>query len=524
VGAKRRYLAAFVGGLVFFIPALNWIRVAHPMMMLFAWPGLSVACALFWPLALLLLRKLDRLQLPFAVTLPVVWVGLDYLRAHFPTGFPFLKAIGAHQLSGFGWYFLGYPMHDFTALTQAADLGGVYLISVAVAAINGAIADWLYRAGAVRSALRWSPDVVPALRPSILIASIGSLVLPLLLIGYGLARLDHAPFTAGPRIAAIQGNLAQDDKIIRGEQAEGVTETPLQREYFPIADEAVRPKPVPDLIIWPETCFPYDWVEITDPAGAPQADLDYARVVRQTLGTFTRKRFGTANLFGLNAIEWKHGRGHKSNSALLINADGSVGGRYDKIHLVPFGEYVPLREQFPWLQVFTPYKHDYSCTPGESWTRFPLVTDRGTFHFGVLICYEDSDPYLARQYNPASGRGHAVDFLVNISNDGWFNGTEEHEQHLAICRYRAIESRRSVVRAVNMGISAVIDPDGRIIALPGDGRWANAKKVAGVVRAEVPVDSRESVYARVGDWVPAMLWAMLALGLLAGRLKRASRG
>ena len=94
----------------------------------------------------------------------------------------------------------------------------------------------------------------------------------------------------------------------------------------------------------------------------------------------------------------------------------------------------------------------------------------------MLICYEDTDPYAGPAVHPATGRGPGVDFLVNISNDGWFDGTEEHEQHLAICRFRAVEARRSVVRAVNMGISAVIDPDGRVVALPVEESWAESKK------------------------------------------------
>ncbi|HEX4609900.1 MAG TPA: nitrilase-related carbon-nitrogen hydrolase, partial [Urbifossiella sp.] len=116
---------------------------------------------------------------------------------------------------------------------------------------------------------------------------------------------------------------------------------------------------------------------------------------------------------------------------------------------------------------------------------------------------------------PAAGEP-AVNFLVNISNDGWFDGTEEHEQHLAICRFRAVECRRAVVRAVNMGISAVIDPDGRVVALPGP-TWASSKKVQGIVAAAVPLDDRESAYARFGDWVPAAGWVVIALGVLFGR-------
>jgi apolipoprotein N-acyltransferase len=108
---------------------------------------------------------------------------------------------------------------------------------------------------------------------------------------------------------------------------------------------------------------------------------------------------------------------------------------------------------------------------------------------------------------------------VNISNDGWFDGTEEHEQHLAICRFRAVEARRSIVRAVNMGISAVIDGDGRVVALPGDS-WAKSKKMHGVVRAAVPLDTRGSFYAATGDWVPLGCWAFVAAGLVTLRLRR----
>src|SRR5260370_39296723 len=103
------------------------------------------------------------------------------------------------------------------------------------------------------------------------------------------------------------------------------------------------------------------------------------------------------------------------------------------------------------MNKLAPYDFDYSITPGTVQTRFRL----GKHHFGVFICYEDTDPYLARQYVRQDGGEPTADFLVNISNDGWFDGSSEHEQHLAICRFRAVECRRSVARAVNMGISGI---------------------------------------------------------------------
>src|SRR5262249_40290951 len=172
--------------------------------------------------------------------------------------------------------------------------------------------------------------------------------------------------------------------------------------------------------------------------------------------------WGTDALLGLNSrVLMDEKKSKRYNSAVLVRRDGEVAGRYDKIHRVPFGEYVPFRESLPWMNAFAPYDFDYSVQPGEQMTRFTL----GQYHFGVLICYEDTDPYLARQYM-RPGDEPMADFLVNISNDGWFDGTAEHEEHLAICRFRAVECRRSVARSVNMGISAVIDGNGRGLGPP----------------------------------------------------------
>jgi apolipoprotein N-acyltransferase len=185
------------------------------------------------------------------------------------------------------------------------------------------------------------------------------------------------------------------------------------------------------------------------------------------------------------------------------------------MHLVPFGEYIPFGESLPFLRRFSPYPYEYSCRAGEQWTRFRFADRQGrSWSFGCLICYEDTDPDLARQYVAEE----PVDFLVNISNDGWFRCTEEHEEHLAICRFRAIECRRSVVRAVNMGISAVIDPQGRVIALPA-AEWEQSKGVEAVVSAAVPVSRQAALYPQVGDSLVAVLaglW-LAALVLLRRR-------
>jgi apolipoprotein N-acyltransferase len=492
VSRRQRYLAAYLGGFIFSTLATQWVRVAHPMMYA-SWAALSLVLPLFWVLALDLIRRLDRLGLPLAVAVPTVWVALEYLRMHFPTGFPFLQPLGLYQMVGFGWYFLGYTQHANVWLIQIADLGGVYAVSVVVAAVNGAIADWVWRSASASLPRRTR------------IATIGVAALVVGSVGYGVVCLQHPEFTPGPRVAAIQGSVPQYEKNRKG--------VSLAEVYGRLHRQAVRSSPRPDLIVWPETCFADDWIEVA-PGEVPSEQ--FARLARECQTWFREHPVGIPTLLGLNGLEWSGGRAWKYNSAVLLTAAGEKLARYDKMHLVPFGEYVPFKETLPWMATFTPYTHDYSCRPGEQWTRFAFTAANGQpYRFACLICYEDSDPYIARHYVADD----PVDFLVNISNDGWFDGTEEHEQHLAICRFRAVETRRSVVRAVNMGISAVIDPDGRVIALPG-ASWSQSKQVEGVVSEVVPLDRRESGYARLGDWVPAGCWAVVLLGLVGSRWRQ----
>lgn len=542
VSTKRRYFAAYLGGVTFFALAAQWVRVAHPMMY-WSWLGLAVVMPLFWLPALAILRRLNGLGVPLAVSVPVAWVALEYVRMHFPTGFPFMKHVGAYQMIGFGWYFLGYTQHAFTPLIQIADVGGVYAVSFVVGAVNGALTDATFRwlAPALKGRTEGPGGASPS-RPPARAGLAFALALVTASLGYGFYRLGHPAFTDGPMVAAIQGNMGQNEKMNASNR--------LLQSYYALHVLAFKDRPGgPDLIVWPETCQPIDWCEIVPGADQSEIPADFRKGWAISQDELLDRGWGVPVLFGLNGREWDGQNQWKYNSALLIKPvpkpdpglakpDDPVirrsvaAGRYDKMHLVPFGEYVPLGDELPFMKVFTPYKHDYACRPGERWTRFPLAARDGrTFTFACLICYEDSDPYLARQYVASE----PVNFLVNISNDGWFDGTEEHEQHLAICRFRAVEARRSVVRSVNMGISGVIDPDGRVVALPRlavhDGStvtlneqpqrgWAESKKVEGVVSAAVPIDSRTSLYATLGDWVPALCWLVALLGAIAGLVRR----
>ncbi len=429
-----------------------------------------------------------------------------------------MKWIHCHQYAGFGWYFLGYSQHAFNLFIQAADMGGVYLISASVASVNGAVAEWLLRLPFVRTVYNLPARPVERgyTREFVATAAAGFTVTALLT--YGLIRSQHPPFEDGPRVAAIQADVGQDDKM-------GDVRALFERYNRLCLGVTSRA----DLVVWPETCYPFGRysVEMGAESSMPEGyakEMEFSQKLLKAAAVGNGPEgvgvtWRTNVLLGLNGYEWNGKRVVPSNTALLVDRDGAEQGRYDKMHLVPFGEYVPFRETFPWLQKFTPYTHDYSCRPGESFTRFPLYVGDRKYTFGVLICYEDSDPSLARQYALPDGDEKPVDFLVNISNDGWFKGTEEHEGHLAICRFRAIEARRSVIRAVNMGISAVIDSDGKVVETPA-GTWATSKKIDGYVMRKMPIDTRGSYYADLGDWLPAMCWGLILLGWIMGAARR----
>jgi apolipoprotein N-acyltransferase len=551
------YLSAWLGGLAFFGASLQWLRVADWRMMCFAWPGLALYCSFYFPLALFFLRFLDRrTRLPLPLTLPAVWTALEFCRS----------TLGG----GFSWYLLGYAQHDFLPVIQIADLTGVYGVSFLVAAVNGLLFEVLYGRRWFRR-LFAGPDAPPrGGRVALLVQGVAVVSLLLAALAYGEWRLRQDAFAPGPRLALLQGNVPQQirNDINRADVMAG--------HFIDLCDLAKDQQP--DLIVWPETSLPGLWQEVAAdvPPGTAPPEWKAREEDSHDLAAEVKKRWGGNVLLGRDAAVYEaDGRTRKYNSAVLIDRDGRPAGRYGKIHCVPFGEYVPLRDVLPIMEKLAPYDDaDYSVCPGRDTTHFPLDAGaKGGYTFGVVICYEDADPERARPYAGGDGRP-PVDFLLNISNDGWFDGTCEHDQHLAICRFRAVECRRSVARAVNMGISAVIDGNGRVLRphpveggptwegrttpLPDDSpearaekrrraelfpdehgpalwaaaaggeelpvsEWAKYKKVAGVLLADVPLDRRESLYARWGDWLPWACWAALAGCVLFALVRRVKR-
>jgi apolipoprotein N-acyltransferase len=476
-----------------------------------------------------------------------VWVALEFVRCHFLTGFP--------------WYLLAHTQHNWLTMIQVTDLGGVFLVSLLVAAVNAIAFDIAYQFVDVRRWFNQSELAVERRYASVEVLNRGpfadwpfrrNLILEmvavvLLLLGtyaYGVACLRHDRFATGPTVCLLQSNI--DQRLREGiggmkdpDQAFQTVES-IYSELCVRATTNIQPKP--DLVIWPETSFPSPWFDIAADVPAENVPTDWrdaSLLIRKNLHDIGAKHTKVPHLLGVNSyILEADGKRHHYNSALLLNAKGEVEpNRFDKIHRVPFGEYIPLKDWLPFLAALSPYEGDFGVKPGEKMTRFEIKK----YRFGVLICYEDTDPFLARRYVEDNADGPPVDFLVNISNDGWFDGSAEHEEHLAVSRFRAIECRRSMVRAVNMGVSAVIDPNGRVMKpvfyegsdapLKGtdkpsppvfilkeeNGRvpslqladWKHFKKRQMVIAASVPIDNRASLYSMTGDVLPITCWAAL---------------
>jgi apolipoprotein N-acyltransferase len=530
------FLSALLGGLVLFVPVLQWMRFADPRMII-TWVLLAIYCALFVAAGIALLRFLDRrTRLPLALTVPLVWTALEFLRAHFLGGFP--------------WYFLGHSQHNCLPLIQVADLAGVYAITFLLAAVNAVLFEWLFALGWFRRCLLLTEGRQTSWR----LPAVSTAAAALLLGGtlaYGFWRLGQENFSPGPRVALLQGNIPQHIRNVSSNgddpnQPDAATQ--MFKHYEALTWLAKYQEPIPDLIVWPETCYPDDWYMFAPDVPPEKEPVDWKKWTAgsdEMAHTVTRA-WPTHLLLGLNTrVMGADGKVRRYNSSVLLRPDASFAGRYDKIHLVPFGEYVPLREWLPWMNALSPYDFDYSVTPGEQQTRFAV----GDYHFGMVICYEDTDPSLARRYaHPAESP--RVDFLVNTSNDGWFEGSSEHEQHLATARFRAVECRRPLLRAVNMGISAVIDGSGRVVApqtvqyfqmmgltIPvwnlrfehghdtelRAADWGRFKKTHGVLLAVVPLDNRQSLYAVYGDWLPWGCWLGLGAGILWWAVRRRGR-
>jgi apolipoprotein N-acyltransferase len=504
---ERMYRAVFLGGLTFWLPALQWMRLGHPTMYA-AWGALALYLALYFPLFVALTRvAVWRFRLPLTFAAPILWVGLELLRGRLMTGF--------------GWYCLGHTQYRWLELIQISDLTGAYGVSFLPVMVAACIVELLPAATLERFKL------LPASAPGANLSSptglgrIGRAAACLALfgavLGYGYWRRNDVEFQPGPLVALIQGNIPSEVKHNQNDSGK------IQRQHESLTGQAVRQQP--DLIVWPETMFRWPLLEtpldVSDEeleTAHPQLPLKRLREmpVRSKLAQMSQMA-GAAMIIGLETLQVDRDRIRTYNSAAFIRPDGMVGGRYDKLHRVVFGEYIPLAETLPWLRVFTPFGADFGIDAGLA----PAVFTHKGYRFAPLICFEDTVPELTRniinvttQVTDAGPK--RVDFLVNLTNDGWFHGSSELDQHLITAAFRCVECRTPMVRAVNTGISAFIDGDGAIRRRAVGIKTGKSKQDEAVLVDHIPLDTRSSPYLAGGDWFGGSCLAFCGFASLMG--------
>ena len=421
----------------------------------------------------------QRRRVPLFIAAPVFWVALEFVRCNLFSGFPWLQ--------------LGHSQHAFLPIIQVADFSGVYGVSFLLAMAGTAASE-------VPRLLR-QPRRSPVGKTKCAWVSVALTAIAIVCaLAYGYWRLNSLHIEQGPRIATVQGNIPQSVKL----EYDFDQSVATLHKHIGLSRDAIAQRP--DVIVWPETMSPGILNLPAEGFGTHGrlAELCRAELRKLAADASARLLIGTIAVEGV-PIE------RCFNSAFFYSPEMSLLGRYDKVHLVPFGEYVPFRTQLPFLGWFVPTQTD--LTPGRDMVLFEVLGHK----FGVLICYEDVVPSLARQL-----RGKGADFVVNITNDGWFRGSAELEQHNGISVFRAVENRLGVVRAANTGMSSFISPTGRVYkALERDGK---RREVEGTLVSNVVLCEAKTLYLQIGEGL-AWLCVALAVGIsIWGSLCRPNRG
>lgn len=489
VPGRRLVVGAYLVALGYWLYNLSWLMpVTGSGFVVFAlWQSV------YWPALALSVRFVRRKRWPLVVFAPVIFVGAE--------------AIQSVLFTGFSWFFLAHSQYRMLPLIQITDIFGALGVSVLVALVNGLLAD-----GIVQYRSRRSLGGVFGLKAVAVAALLAATA------GYGMFRLNQTPdfVQQGPLVGSVQPNVPSHIKE-QTENAQAMLDDLIEKSQACIDAGAY-------LVAWPETMV----LAAMNPGYLRYLESD--SLPRQ----FHQQILDHANnqayiLFGAHAARVGPNRvvTDQYNTAFFYRPNGTADPkRYDKIHLVPFGEYIPFRHSAPWIYrmilFLSPYDYDYNLTPGQEYTIFSFDDKDGrNYRFGVLICYEDTHATIARHMTVAENGVKRVDFLANLSNDGWYvryhDGqvipSAELSQRMAISVFRSIENRIAIIRSSNTGISCLIDSTGRIRdsfkagTLPE--RAIERQAVEGWFTDTIPIDSRVTLFSRYGRWLDALLGAAL---------------
>ena len=463
LSAWDRFRVGLLAGVVHYVTLMYWIAPTIKTYGGVPWV-LSVAVLLLFSVYLgtyvglfsTLLPKVSRTPLTIVVSVPALWVSLEYIRALLLTGFP--------------WELLGYTQYRSLQIIQIAEIFGVYGVSFLIAFGNGCFfIAWLHLKKA-----DWYQKMVTGRQ-----AAIGIVGLILILGGvyiYGKTRIEfiqqQISSVPAPMISIVQGNISQD---VKWDPAflDKTVET-----YVSLSESARVSRP--HLVVWPETATPFYFLH----------ERKHSRKVLQCV-----RDLRTDFLIGSPSYEQRSSEIVYYNSAYLVNSRGKVVDKYHKSHLVPFGEYVPLKKWLPFIGKIVTAVGDFEPGPvGKTipWRRHEI---------GIQICYE---MIFSRFSRLAVNNG--ANLLLNITNDAWYGRSSAPYQLFSMSVFRAIENRRSVVRSANTGISGFIEPTGFI-------RSSTPLFEEKALSRSVPLLKLRTTYGNWGDWFP-LICCFWVVGLM----------
>jgi len=508
---RRLFLFGYVISLCYWLGNLYWVAPVT----IVGWLLFCLYTALLWPVLALCLRYCRAKKVPLFLAVGVLVVGVERMQGFF--------------LGGFFWRFLAHSQYKNVTLIQIADIFGAGGVSFLIAMVNGLLAELIV--------------TVRQKKGLTLIQFAGTAIVCAAVVGafaYGWWRIDQEQefVTEGPLAASLQSNVPQSVK--RTFESGDVLFTSLMEQSKTAAQAGA------ELIVWPETMVQAtlnpEVLRLLDPSD-PRNVFDKAlrEHAKDTAFVLVGAYGGSPkieNNFEIRMIQ-------RFNSAFMYKRNGDKAKEvYNKIHLVPFGEVLPLRKSLSWFYEllmkvkFIPYNFDYSLDYGSEYTIFKMTgqgPEAQAYKFGVMICYEDTVPEIGRRFALDEHGRKRLDWLVNISNDGWFVRFEDEEivpsaelaQHAAVCVFRAVENRLAVLRSVNTGISCLIDSAGRIrngfIAgdLPVDAK--DRTGMAGWFVERIPIDNRATIFSKYGEWLDFCCETcviLLIIVLLSGRFFR----
>lgn len=446
VSCKTAFLISYFCGIVFFLGTIYWLA----WVTMLGYILVSFYLALYFGIFGLLVtrQELRVTKRNFSlIFVPSIWVLLEYLRSVLLTGFP--------------WNLLSHSQYLNLPVIQIADVTGAYGVSFFIMTVNVGIYKFITE------------------------RKKAYLIIPLIFIFsvtyYGYFRLTQPIWPAEVKICVIQGNISQEEKWDEHFQNQ------ILDVYVKLTKKASLENP--DIIIWPETSIPGDlegesylFKEVTGLA----KDIKIPLLV----GTIRRSQDDYMDRF--------------FNNATFIDTAGSVAKSYSKVHLVPFGEYVPLGDALSWIRNYILIGNFIAA---KDYTIFEIKK----YKFATLICFEDIFANLVRRF-VKNGAG----FLVNITNDAWFGNTNEPYQHAQASVLRAVETRRPVVRCANTGLSCFINIKGKITETVKN-KDGKEIFIEGFKTASIATNQTQSIYLRYGDWFVALCFLLTGWVLYKNR-------